>query len=77
MKYFASAKSNHERFIFHRVKNKVIKIIKIYNNMKQIWWAFLIILGVVMIYDPRINFTLSLAELVIFLGIIGLIKSLF
>lgn len=45
--------------------------------MKQIWWVFLIVLGVIMIYDPRINFTLSLAELLIVFGILGLIKSLF
>jgi len=45
--------------------------------MRQIWWAILIILGVVMIYDPKINFTLSLAELLIVVGIFGLIKSLF
>jgi len=44
--------------------------------MKQTWWAFLIILGVVMIYDPRINFTFSIAELLIVVGIFGLIKSL-
>ncbi len=45
--------------------------------MKQIWWAIIIILGVIAMYDPKINFTISLAELLIVVGILGLIKSLF
>ncbi len=45
--------------------------------MKQLGWIFLIILGVVMIYDPKINFTFSLSELLLVVGILGLIKSLF
>ncbi len=46
--------------------------------MRQFYWVLLIILGVVMVYNPRMNISLpSLGAIVFVLGVFGLAKSLF
>jgi drug/metabolite transporter (DMT)-like permease len=46
--------------------------------MKQFYWALLIVLGVVMVYNPKFNVSLpSLGVIVLILGILGLARSLF
>ena len=48
--------------------------------MKYFYWFVVIILGVAMIYTPRINFVLpeiSLGVVVMVLGVFGLARSLF
>ncbi|MFA6340666.1 MAG: hypothetical protein WCX27_00280 [Candidatus Paceibacterota bacterium] len=47
--------------------------------MKTFYWFVLIILGIVMVYVPRLNFTvsLSLGMIVLILGVFGLAKNIF
>jgi len=48
--------------------------------MKYFYWTLLIVLGIVMVYTPRINFvipSLSIGVIVVILGIYGLARSLF
>lgn len=47
--------------------------------MKSFYWFILIILGLVMIYVPRLNIpiTLSLGLIILIVGIFGLAKNLF
>ena len=46
--------------------------------MKSFYWLVLIILGIVIIYTPKLNvsFSISLGMAVLVIGILGLVKNL-